>query len=85
MADSLHRQVCGSGHGREARWQSRCRWFTGSGKSTTLAAVVDLINRNRSDHIITIEDPVEFVHASKGCLVHQREVGSHTDSFASVG
>jgi twitching motility protein PilT len=57
---------------------------TGSGKSTTLAAVVDLINRSRADHIITIEDPVEFVHASKRCLVHQREVGSHTESFASA-
>ena len=57
---------------------------TGSGKSTTLAAVIDLINRSRADHIITIEDPVEFVHPSKRCLVHQREVGSHTESFASA-
>ncbi len=54
---------------------------TGSGKSTTLAAIIDLINRSRNDHIITIEDPVEFVHPSKGCLVHHREVGSHTESF----
>jgi twitching motility protein PilT len=57
---------------------------TGCGKSTTLAAVIDLINRSRADHIITIEDPVEFVHPSKRCLVHQREVGTHTDSFASA-
>jgi twitching motility protein PilT len=55
---------------------------TGSGKSTTLAAILDLVNETRSDHIITIEDPVEFVHASKSCLVHHREVGSHTESFA---
>jgi twitching motility protein PilT len=54
---------------------------TGSGKSTTLAALVDLINRTRSDHIITIEDPIEFVHASKKCLVTQRQVGLHTRSF----
>jgi twitching motility protein PilT len=54
---------------------------TGSGKSTTLAALIDLINQTRSDHIITIEDPVEFVHSSKGCLVHHREVGVHTASF----
>jgi len=54
---------------------------TGSGKSTTLAALVDYINRNRSDHIITIEDPIEFVHPNKKCLVNQRQVGEHTDSF----
>ncbi len=54
---------------------------TGSGKSTTLAALVDHINRTRSDHIITIEDPIEFVHENKRCLVNQREVHSHTDSF----
>jgi twitching motility protein PilT len=54
---------------------------TGSGKSTTLAAILDLINRTRRDHIITIEDPIEYVHPSKRCLVHQREVGSHTASF----
>jgi twitching motility protein PilT len=54
---------------------------TGSGKSTTLAALVDLINRTRSDHIITIEDPIEFVHPSKKCLVTQRQVGVHTRSF----
>ncbi|HMB52235.1 MAG TPA: ATPase, T2SS/T4P/T4SS family, partial [Thermoanaerobaculia bacterium] len=57
---------------------------TGSGKSTTLAALVDLINRTRADHIITIEDPVEFVHPSRRCLVHQREIGAHTESFASA-
>ena len=54
---------------------------TGSGKSTTLAALVDYINRTREDHIITIEDPVEFVHQNKKCLVNQRQVGEHTDSF----
>jgi twitching motility protein PilT len=54
---------------------------TGSGKSTTLAALIDFINRNRDDHIITIEDPIEFVHRNKRCLVNQREVGTHTDSF----
>jgi twitching motility protein PilT len=54
---------------------------TGSGKSTTLAALVDLINRTRTDHIITIEDPIEFVHQSKQCLVTQRQVAVHTRSF----
>ncbi len=54
---------------------------TGSGKSTTLCALVDLVNRTRHDHIVTIEDPIEFVHDSKGCLVTQRQVGMHTGSF----
>jgi twitching motility protein PilT len=54
---------------------------TGSGKSTTLCAMVDYINRNRSDHIITIEDPIEFVHDNKKCLMNQREVHTHTDGF----
>lgn len=54
---------------------------TGSGKSTTLCALVDYINRHRSDHIITIEDPIEFVHPNKKCLINQREVYNHTDSF----
>ncbi len=54
---------------------------TGSGKSTTLAALVDYVNRNRTDHIITIEDPIEFVHENKRCIVHQRQVGEHTDTF----
>jgi twitching motility protein PilT len=54
---------------------------TGSGKSTTLAAMIDYINTHRSDHIITIEDPIEFVHPPKQCLVNQREVRRHTDSF----
>ncbi len=57
---------------------------TGSGKSTTLAAMVDHANRNRRDHIITIEDPIEFVHESKGCLVNHREVGTHTRSFSAA-
>ncbi|MBN1674094.1 MAG: PilT/PilU family type 4a pilus ATPase [Kiritimatiellae bacterium] len=55
---------------------------TGSGKSTTLAAIIDHINRTRQAHIITLEDPIEFVHQSKGCIVNQREVGPHTTSFA---
>jgi twitching motility protein PilT len=54
---------------------------TGSGKSTTLAALIDYINRTRSLHVITIEDPVEFVHPNKKCLINQRQVGEHTDSF----
>ena len=54
---------------------------TGSGKSTTLCAMVDLINRTRGGHIITIEDPIEFVHENKLCLVNQREIGPHTRSF----
>jgi len=56
---------------------------TGSGKSTTLATMLDYCNKNRRDHIITMEDPIEFVHESKSCLVNQREVGVHTKSFAS--
>ena len=55
---------------------------TGSGKSTTLAAMVDLINGQRKEHVITLEDPVEFVHQSRLSLVNQREVGSHTRSFS---
>lgn len=54
---------------------------TGSGKSTTLAAMIDLINATRSDHILTIEDPIEFVHKDKKCLINQRQVGGHTASF----
>lgn len=54
---------------------------TGSGKSTTLASMIDHINRTRNDHIVIIEDPIEFVHRNKACLVHQREVGNDTISF----
>ena len=54
---------------------------TGSGKSTTLCGLIDLVNRTRRDHIITIEDPIEFVHTNKGCLITQRQVGQHTSSF----
>jgi twitching motility protein PilT len=57
---------------------------TGSGKSTTLCALIDLVNRTRTDHIITIEDPIEFVHENKKCVITQRQVGSHTDSFKSA-
>lgn len=57
---------------------------TGSGKSTTLAALVDYANTHRKDHILTIEDPVEFVHKSRNCVVNHREIGLHTRSFASA-
>lgn len=57
---------------------------TGSGKSTTLAAMIDLINATRSEHIITIEDPIEFVHPNKSCLINQREVHNHTKSFKAA-
>lgn len=57
---------------------------TGSGKSTTLAAMIDLINREEKCHILTVEDPIEFVHQSKNSLVNQRELGSHTHSFANA-
>src|SRR5437660_295337 len=57
---------------------------TGSGKSTTLAAVIDEINRTRSDHILTIEDPIEFVHRHKRCIVNQREIGPDAPSFAEA-
>jgi twitching motility protein PilT len=57
---------------------------TGSGKSTTLCALIDYINRHRHEHIITIEDPIEFVHPNKSCLINQREVRTHTDSFKSA-
>jgi twitching motility protein PilT len=57
---------------------------TGSGKSTTLAAMIDHINESRHDHILTIEDPIEFVHPNKKCLINQREVGIHTDSFSKA-
>ncbi len=57
---------------------------TGSGKSTTLAALVDLANRNRRDHIMTVEDPIEFLHSHQACVVNQREVGEDTHSFANA-
>ncbi|HEX7089340.1 MAG TPA: type IV pilus twitching motility protein PilT [Longimicrobiales bacterium] len=57
---------------------------TGSGKSTTLAAMIDKINRERQGHILTVEDPIEFIHKHQGCLVNQREVGADTKSFASA-
>lgn len=57
---------------------------TGSGKSTTLAALVDLVNKTRSDHIVTVEDPIEFLHENKKALVNQREVGADTHSFANA-
>ena len=57
---------------------------TGSGKSTTLAAMVNYLNENEYGHILTVEDPIEFVHESKKCLINQREVGPHTLSFASA-
>jgi len=57
---------------------------TGSGKSTTLAALIDLVNRTRTDHIVTVEDPIEFLHTHQKSLVNQREVGSDTHSFANA-
>lgn len=57
---------------------------TGSGKSTTLAAMIDLVNHQRAGHIITVEDPIEFVHQSRGCLVHQREIGRDARTFAAA-
>lgn len=57
---------------------------TGSGKSTTLAAMVNFINESEYGHILTVEDPIEFVHESKKCLINQREVGPHTDSFSAA-
>lgn len=57
---------------------------TGSGKSTTLAAIIDEANRNRKDHIITIEDPIEFVHHSQNCIINHRELGQHTKSFTAA-
>ena len=57
---------------------------TGSGKSTTLAAMIDEVNRNRTDHILTIEDPIEFVHRHKGCIVNQREIGFDATSFGEA-
>jgi len=57
---------------------------TGCGKSTTLAAIIDEANRTRKDHIITIEDPIEFVHESKSCIINHREVGLHTKSFSAA-
>ncbi|MBN1290333.1 MAG: type IV pilus twitching motility protein PilT [Candidatus Latescibacteria bacterium] len=61
-----------------------CTGPTGSGKSTTLAALIDYVNSTRSEHIITIEDPIEFVHNNKKCLVNQRELGAHTESFSAA-
>ena len=57
---------------------------TGSGKSTTLASMIDVLNNSLKGHIITIEDPIEFVHESKNCLINQRELGAHTLSFANA-
>ncbi|MDH3359791.1 MAG: type IV pilus twitching motility protein PilT [Desulfobulbaceae bacterium] len=57
---------------------------TGSGKSTTLAAIVDEVNKTRKDHILTVEDPIEFVHKSQNCIVNHREVGTHTQSFGAA-
>jgi twitching motility protein PilT len=57
---------------------------TGSGKSTTLCGMIDLVNRTRSDHVLTIEDPIEFVHPNKKCVITQRQVGVHTSSFKTA-
>ena len=58
--------------------------ITGSGKSTTLAAMIDFMNRSRNDHIVTIEDPIEFVHADRKCVISQREVGHDSTTFAQA-
>ena len=55
---------------------------TGSGKSTTLAGMIDVINEQRHEHILTVEDPIEFIHQHKNCIINQREVGADTDGFA---
>ncbi len=57
---------------------------TGSGKSTTLASIIDSINRERNEHIVTIEDPIEYLHPHKGCIVNQREIGSDSESFKAA-
>jgi twitching motility protein PilT len=57
---------------------------TGSGKSTTLAAIIDKINKERKGHIITVEDPIEFIHRHQSCIVNQREIGTDTKSFQSA-
>src|SRR5690606_39444545 len=57
---------------------------TGSGKSTTLAALIDVVNRTRAEHVVTVEDPIEFIHENKKALVNQREVGSDTHSFQAA-
>lgn len=57
---------------------------TGSGKSTTLAAIIDVANKARKDHIITVEDPIEFVHKSQSCIINHREVGAHTKTFSAA-
>ena len=57
---------------------------TGSGKSTTLASIIDTINRERNEHIVTIEDPIEYLHPHKGCIVNQREIGADTNSFKAA-
>jgi len=57
---------------------------TGSGKSTTLAAIIDVANKARKDHIITVEDPIEFVHRSQSCIINHREVGTHTKTFSAA-
>lgn len=71
-------------HARHARGLVLVTGPTGSGKSTTLAALIDDINRNKKGHILTIEDPIEFVHTHRGCIVNQREVGTDTESFSNA-
>ena len=79
------RPAAGAGDARRAAARPRARHRpTGSGKSTTLAAMLDKINNERNEHILTIEDPIEYIHQHKGCLVNQREVHSDTHGFSEA-
>jgi len=82
--EGLHLPKCWSGSARSGAGLILVTGITGSGKSTTLAAMLDYMNRTRNDHIVTIEDPVEFVHEDKKCVISQREIGQDSTSFAQA-